>query len=118
MRAIGDYLRNHGATVSTIYASTVEYILMMPPRRGASPTYPWKKYYDNLAMLPTTPDTMLIRDAVLPSNPGAALQDAMVIQSVADLVSAYHAGRISGLTDLMRLSKCGHPSAAKYGCIQ
>src|SRR5215470_4133226 len=49
MRAVGDYVRSHGATVSTIYASSVEYILMFPPRRGAPPTFAWKKYYDNLA---------------------------------------------------------------------
>jgi hypothetical protein len=116
MRATGAYVRSHGATVSTIYASTVEYILMMPPRRGAPPTFPWKKYYENLAMLPTTPSTMLIRDAVLQNGLGAPLQDAMVVQSVADLVSAYRAGKISGLTDLMHLSKCGSPASVKYGC--
>ncbi len=116
MRATGAYVRSHGATVSTIYASTVEYILMMPPRRGAPATDPWKKYYENLAILPTTPSTMLIRDAVLQNGLGAPLQEAMVVQSVAELVSAYRAGKISSLTDLMRLSKCGSPASAKYGC--
>lgn len=54
LRGVGTYLRHHGATVGAFYASNVEVVL---DRTGGV-----AKFLDNLATLPVTPTSMLIRN--------------------------------------------------------
>ena len=65
IRAVGDFLRARSLTVSAFYISNVEQYLFNP----RSPTAPngqetnggWKAFYDNLATLPATKSTVLMR---------------------------------------------------------
>jgi hypothetical protein len=118
IRATGQYARDHGATISTIYASSVEYVLSDQIRGNTSGVISagWKKYYDNLAQLPIDSSSTLIRAAVLGGRPGIPVQVAMVLQPVSELLKEFHAGQLNTLEDLMHLSKCGDPKEATLGC--
>ena len=74
----------------------------------------WQKYYDNLASLPINSSTTLIRDAVLRGSP--PVSDAMVTQTVTDLIKEFNTGKLNTLDDMMHLSKCGAPVSVKLGC--
>lgn len=53
LRAVGAYLKTHGATVSTFYLSNVEQYLFRGDR--------WTEFCENAATLPTTPASAFIR---------------------------------------------------------
>ena len=108
MRAVGQYVRDHGETVTDIYSSTVELILF--PRADRL-----KAYYENLATLPIDASTTMIRCAAL-NDQNRVLQEIMTLQSVPELVKASRAGEINRMEDLVRLSKCGNPASAQWGC--
>ena len=72
LRAAGDFLRARGLAVSVFYVSNVEQYLFNP-RIGAAPggmeiNGGWQAFYDNLATLPSTDATVLLR---VPINPAA-----------------------------------------------
>ena len=54
IRAVGQFLRAHGATVSAFYTSNVEQYLF---RQGDD----WSKYYENVATLPLDSSSVFIR---------------------------------------------------------
>jgi hypothetical protein len=104
LRAVGTYLREHNATVSAFYTSNVEMYLF---QQGDD----WKKFYGNVATLPTTEASMFIRSIsnrglrfqIRNNAPGARASTR--IGSIADLVRDYHAGRIDGYYDVIAMSK-------------
>lgn len=56
LRALGTYVRDHGAVVKAIYVSNVEQYLFQDPDN-------WRKYYENIATLPIDSTTVFIRSA-------------------------------------------------------
>src|SRR6266571_6596421 len=54
IRAVGQYLRDHGATVTAFYASNVEQYLF---QQGDD----WRRYYDNVGTLPLDSTSTFIR---------------------------------------------------------
>lgn len=104
LRAVGAYLRQHNATVSAFYTSNVEMYLF---QQGDD----WKKFYGNVATLPITRKSTFIRSV---SNRGLRFQfrngasgarASTRLNPIADLIRAYHAGRISGYYDVIAMSK-------------
>jgi hypothetical protein len=104
LRAVGGYLRQHNATVSAFYTSNVEMYLF---QQGDD----WKKFYGNVATLPVTEKSTFIRSV---SNRGLRFQfrnsapgarASTRLNPVADLISAYRAGRIDGYYDVIAMSK-------------
>jgi hypothetical protein len=104
LRAVGGYLRQHNATVSAFYTSNVEMYLF---QQGDD----WKKFYGNVAALPVTEKSTFIRSV---SNRGLRFQfrnsapgarASTRLNPVADLISAYRAGRIDGYYDVIAMSK-------------
>lgn len=104
LRAVGAYLRQHNAKVSAFYTSNVEMYLF---QQGDD----WKKFYGNVATLPVTRKSTFIRSV---SNRGLRFQfrngasgarASTRLNPIADLIRAYHAGRISGYYDVIAMSK-------------
>ena len=56
IRSVGEYLREHGATVSAFYVSNVEQYLFMSDS--------WKRFYANVAMLPLDSKSVFIRPLI------------------------------------------------------
>ncbi|MBI2150657.1 MAG: hypothetical protein HYU27_08650 [Acidobacteria bacterium] len=98
IRAVGQYLKDHGAAVTAIYASNVEQYLF---QQGDN----WKKYYSSLAALPLDSSSTFIRSVT--SLPPACPKCVTVtlVCSVADLVHAFFAGHIGSYAGVIQMSK-------------
>ena len=103
IRAVGQYLREHGATVSYFYTSNVEQYLF---QSGA-----WQKFFGNVATLPIDEKSTFIRAffnmGVRYPPPGlnGGLQSATLLQSMVDAVAAFQSGRIQSYSDVINQSK-------------
>jgi hypothetical protein len=104
LRAVGEYLRQHNATVTAFYTSNVEMYLFQQADD-------WKKFYSNVATLPVTDKSTFIRSV---SNRGLRFQfrnsapgarASTRLNPIADLIRAYRAGRIDGYYDVIAMSK-------------
>ena len=115
IRAVGQYLRDHGATVTAFYASNVEQYLF---RQNDD----WNKYYENVAMLPLDSTSTFIRSIgagfrggppgttvppityTAPAPSGPFMRLPSVLCSMQGLIEAYRAGKIIGYYDVIGMS--------------
>lgn len=98
LRAVGQYLKEHRATVTTIYASNVEQYLFQ--KNGN-----WQKYYFSLATLPIDPSTIFIRsfNRMPPACPKCVT--VTLTCTVADLLRAFRNGQIENYRDAILMSQ-------------
>lgn len=54
LRAVGDWVRNHDATITAFYTSNVEQYLFQSD-------VAWRRFFENVASLPTTPQSSFVR---------------------------------------------------------
>jgi hypothetical protein len=111
LRAIGDFLRARGLTVSAFYISNVEQYLFNPrmPRApgGQEINGGWQAFYENLAALPADDATIVLRVPISPAMAGLTIRRTMPDGTVRaerrgeipdcklkELVTAYRAGKI------------------------
>lgn len=103
VRAVGAYLKRHGATVGAVYTSNVEQYLFQSPDA-------WRRYYENVATLPLTDRSTFLR-AVFNyggyglSNGARRARSLTMMCSVEELLGAYREGRISGYWDVISMSR-------------
>jgi hypothetical protein len=102
MRAVGTYLKRHGATVSAVYTSNVEQYLFQSPDA-------WRKYYDNIAMLPLNDRSTFLRavfnyGAYNFSNGTRRTRSVTMLCSIEELLDAYRDGRIQQYWDVINMS--------------
>jgi hypothetical protein len=92
LRAIGDYLRSHNATVSVFYVSNVETYFFPPNINSSAPNGGWKNFIGNVSALPVDESSMFVRfmNVTLPGR----------LDRIADTLAAEKAGRIKVLADL------------------
>ena len=99
IRAVGAWVREHGAVVGTFYTSNVEQYLFQ--------TSTWDRFYANLASLPVDSGSTLIRSVpnnmVSPAQPGA--RAASMLTSMKELTATFTAGKIRGYSDVVTLSR-------------
>jgi hypothetical protein len=104
LRAVGEYVREHHATITAFYVSNVEFYLY---RQGDD----WKHFYDNVAALPMDESSLFIRSlsqsyGFRPERPrsanGAQLELPCPVQ---ELLKAYREGRIPYYMDMINLCK-------------
>jgi hypothetical protein len=105
LRAVGDYVRAHNATVTTFYTSNVEQYLFQE-------AYAWRKFLTNVATFPIDARSTFIRSI---SNrgftfsqfrrysPGARASTAL--SSIPEVIRAFNAGQIHEYTDIVKLSR-------------
>jgi len=103
IRAVGQYLKEHNATVSAFYVSNVEQYLFM----GEA----WKTFYENVASLPLDSKSVFIRPLI---NVGAGSYSASplfrsgfhwdtMLFPMQDLIAAYRAGTIQSYYDVIQI---------------
>ncbi len=98
IRAVGQYLKDRNATVTAIYTSNVEQYLFQSDA--------WRRYYENVATLPTDSTSMFIRS--IGGNFSARVGGPRlpsVLSSVHELLAAYRAGRINQYGDVISMSR-------------
>ena len=91
LRGIGAYVRAHGATVSAFYVSNVEQYLFQDGKD--------RVFYDNVATLPVTPQSVFIRPYSLRNRGGGF--GAQSLCPIAPFLGAVRAGRVYSNNDAL-----------------
>ena len=96
LKAVGRYIRDHGATIAAFYTSNVEQYLF---RNGV-----WRSFYSNLATLPVDDSTVIIRSVSprdgylgIPQGPDGR---ANVLDPIQPLVRDFNASKITSYYDV------------------
>src|SRR5262245_35052461 len=101
LRAVGQYLKEHDATVTAFYLSNVEQYLFQD---GA-----WRNFYANVATLPIDASSQFIR-SVNGGNVrgqfrgGYGMRFQSLLSPMAEILKAYDEGRVRYYTDVIDLS--------------
>jgi hypothetical protein len=102
LRAVGEYLREHSATVTLFYTSNVEQYLF----QGDG----WRQFFGNVAALPLDGTSTFIRAYF--NNMGyryqftaAGVRSATLLDPIADEVAAFNEGRIQSYYDVVERSR-------------
>lgn len=105
LRAVGDYVRQHGATVSAFYTSNVEQYLFME-------AYAWRRFLQNVATFPIDAKSTFIRSISNRGYPFArfrrfspSARASTALSPIGDVVRAFNAGRIHQYEDVVAMSK-------------
>jgi hypothetical protein len=97
IRAVGDYLRAHSATVTAFYLSNVEQYLF---QQGDD----WKKWFENVAALPLDSTSTFIRSG-RGGTSGGVIGLASMLASMHEQVRMYRDGRILTYYDVINSSR-------------
>jgi hypothetical protein len=101
LRAVGDYLREHGATVSVFYLSNVEQYLFQQDDD-------WSKFFTNVGTLPLASNSTFIRSIfnglIPPRSTGFGLRSASVLSPIDELLNAFTAGQLRTYYDVIQMS--------------
>jgi hypothetical protein len=105
LRSVGEYLKNHNATVTSFYTSNVEQYLFM---YGV-----WEGFYANVATLPVNAKSVFIRGLIRSANgdysPSPALPASSHYETavfpIVDLVTAYNNGTVQRYNDILRTAR-------------
>ena len=104
IRSVGQYLRDHGATVTAFYTSNVEQYLFQSDD--------WRKFLTNVSTLPVDTASTFIRAVFnysamsVPSQTGTpGPRSRTMLASIADQVQAFSEGRIQTYYDVIQSSR-------------
>jgi hypothetical protein len=103
IRAVGQYVKDHRATVTFFYTSNVEQYLFQSDA--------WQKFFGNVAALPFDENSIFIRAffnmgfRYPPPNVNGNVQSATMLEPMADAVAAFRDGRIQTYYDVIERSK-------------
>ena len=105
LRAVGDYVRSHGATVTAFYTSNVEQYLFQE-------AYAWRKFLQNVATFPIDTKSTFIRSI---SNRGfpftqfrrisPSARASTALSPIHEVVKAFNGGQIHRYEDVVAMSK-------------
>jgi len=96
IRAVGQYVRAHGATVSVFYTSNVEFYLFE--------TAGWKNFFTNVAGLPVDASSVFVRayfDAGSRVPSGLGTRSATRLDPIRAALGDYDEGRIQSYSDMI-----------------
>jgi hypothetical protein len=101
IRAVGDYLRDHSATVSVFYLSNVEQYLFQQDDD-------WSKFFTNVGTLPLASNSTFIRSIfnglIPPRSTGFGLRSASVLSPIDELLKAFGTGQLRTYYDVIQMS--------------
>src|SRR5262249_29740127 len=100
IRRVGQYLKDHDATVTAFYLSNVEQYLFQD--NG------WRRFYSNVATLPIDPTSQFIR-TVNGGNGGRqyrgfGMRFETLLSPMADVIKAFEEGRVRYYGDVINMS--------------
>ncbi len=93
LRAVGDYVRGHGATVGAIYTSNVEQYLF---QYGT-----WPAYYANVATLPVDDRTQFVRSCFTSCATVPWSRSVQLLDPVTALLADVAAGKVRSYYDVV-----------------
>jgi hypothetical protein len=97
LRAIGAYLKQHGATVGSFYTSNVEQYLFQSGR--------WPMFIRNVATLPLDESSTFIRSCFNNCRAPEGTRSVLLLDSMPLLVKDFGAGRVRSYRDVLDLSR-------------
>ncbi len=101
IRAVGAYVRAHGARITTFYTSNVEQYLF---READS----WRHFYENVATLPHDSGSLFVRAVFGGYGYGrgyGVLRGELLVTPIDRILSAYRAGAITSYWDVVSRSR-------------
>jgi len=98
---VGEYLKQHGVTVTAFYTSNVEFYLFQ--------TEDWKKFLHNVAGLPLDRNSLFIRAyfnnyGFRFPNQASGARSVTLLDTMPELLAAFEAGRIHSYFDVIQRS--------------
>jgi hypothetical protein len=104
IRAVGQYLKDHSATVTAFYLSNVEQYLF---QQNGNQNGGWTNFYDNVATLPLDASSTFIRSAGggVRGFGGGGMRAPNVLASMQETIAAVKAGKIHSYIDVFSLSR-------------
>ena len=104
LRAVGQYLKDHGATVTAFYLSNVERYLFQS--NGANRNGGWTNFYQNVALLPLDRTSAFIRSGGggVPAGLGGMRLPNM-LASMQETLDGVREGRIATYNDVLSISR-------------
>ena len=103
LRAVGQYLKDHNATVTAFYLSNVERYLF---QSNGNQNGGWTNFYDNVATLPLDASSTFIRSGGGGfQGGGAGMRVANVLASMQETLAAVKDGRIRTYNDVFSIVK-------------
>jgi hypothetical protein len=101
LRAVGDYLRDHSATVTAFYTSNVEQYLFQ--------SNDWRRFFSNVASLPVDGTSTFIRAYFNNAGyrfqpPAPGLRSRTLLDPIADSITAFNEGQIRNYGDVIERS--------------
>jgi hypothetical protein len=104
IRAVGQYLKDHGTTVGAFYLSNVEQYLFSPPRQGGNTTPIHREFYENVGTLPLDESSTFIRSGNQGGGGGRGGGLTPMMSSMMHVLREFKEGRINSQQDLLNLS--------------
>lgn len=100
LKAVGKYVRDNHSVIQAIYVSNVEQYLFQDPDN-------WRRYYENVATLPTDSTTVFIRSASQGYRRMQSMNSSQneLLCPVADHLRGFRAGEIERYFDVFRYCK-------------
>jgi len=104
LRKVGQYIRDHGSTVTAFYTSNVEQYLFQQDND-------WRKFLGNVATFPLDPSSTFIRSShfafgdAQPSQQFNRSRFIQLLSPMGEVTKAFRAGKISSYEDVIRMSK-------------
>jgi hypothetical protein len=99
IRAIGEYVRNHAATVTVFYVSNVEQYLFLQGVAG--------EFYENVATLPLDASSVFIRTTngrAQPTSMVGAREFESILGPMMELIRAIREGVVQGYLDILKIA--------------
>jgi hypothetical protein len=99
VRAVGNWVRERGGTVTTFYTSNVEQYLFQDNI--------WREWYKNVATLPLDATSKFIRSAFNMGGygGGGGIRSMQLTCGIQELLAAFNAGRINNYYDVIAMSR-------------
>jgi hypothetical protein len=105
IRAVGQYLKDHGATVGAFYLSNVEQYLFRPPQGGGNTIPIHREFYENVGTLPLDESSTFIRSGNLGGGGGRGGGGLTpMMSSMMHVLREFKEGRINAQQDVIILS--------------
>ena len=112
IRAVGQYLKDHGAVVSVFYTSNVEGYLFRGGDRSGNPNGGASKFYENVSTLPLDESSTFIR--WVPGAPNRRTGDSLYLAPILRTIEDFESGQFSA-GDLSPANGGGFGSGAGGG---
>ena len=107
LRAVGEYVAQHGAELTLFYTSNVEQYLFQSDDQ-------WRRFYANLSTIPAAPSATLLRSYFnmggfrVPQSIGPQMfpsRSSMLTDSIPDLLQAVRDGRVRSYYDVIERAR-------------